>query len=105
MPTPCFGAAGIRPVVYGRRAGSSDASDAASDHAFMSESVALDTLGFELVRDVAPGEAILIANRSVSDAGVVTTTPAMYSRLCYADASACGGDAALAAKLRPCIFE
>lgn len=46
---------GIRPVVYGRRD-----TDQGPEHMFASESVALDVLGYDLVRDVAPGEAVFI---------------------------------------------
>ena len=48
-----------------------------------SESVALDSLGFQVVRDVAPGEAILIDEES-----------GFHSRQCAANAT-----------LSPCIFE
>ncbi|AHF03604.1 amidophosphoribosyltransferase [Marichromatium purpuratum 984] len=46
---------GIRPLVYGYR-------ETADGHEYMiaSESVALDTSGFKLIGDVAPGEAVLI---------------------------------------------
>ncbi len=46
---------GIRPIVYGRRD-----SDTGPDHMVASESVALDMLGYELIRDIAPGEAVFI---------------------------------------------
>lgn len=46
---------GIRPMVIGRRRRSGG-----YDHIIASESVAIDVLGYELVRDVEPGEAVII---------------------------------------------
>ena len=68
---------GIRPLVLGRRD-----SDAGTEYAIASESVALDVLGFERVRDIAPGEAVVITPRGE-----------LYSRQCAEG------------QLRPCIFE
>jgi amidophosphoribosyltransferase len=47
---------GIRPLVYGKRE-----SPLGSDYMMASESVALNALGYELIRDVAPGEAVFIS--------------------------------------------
>jgi amidophosphoribosyltransferase len=70
---------GIRPLVVGERV------DGNGDKEFMfaSESVALDVLGFDLIRDVGAGEAVFVTAQGV-----------FHSRQCAPDA-----------KLRPCIFE
>ena len=68
---------GIRPLVLGRRQ-----TDAGTEYALASESVALDVLGFERLRDVAPGEAVVITPRGE-----------LHSRQCAEG------------ELRPCIFE
>ena len=46
---------GIRPLVYGKRV-----TNNGPEYIIASESVVLDVLGFELIDDVAPGEAIYI---------------------------------------------
>jgi len=69
---------GIRPLVIGSRE-----REGATEYMIASESVALDVLGFTLVGDVAPGEAIFI-----DQAGN------LHRRQCAQEA-----------KLFPCIFE
>lgn len=69
---------GIRPLVFGSREG-----DCGTEYMIASESVALDTLGFRVIRDVAPGEAIYIKEDGT-----------FYSRQC-----------AEQPQLTPCIFE
>ncbi|HJW24362.1 MAG TPA: amidophosphoribosyltransferase [Rhodocyclaceae bacterium] len=46
---------GIRPLVYGQ-----NETPEGTEYLVSSESVALDTLGFQMIRDVEPGEAIFI---------------------------------------------
>jgi amidophosphoribosyltransferase len=69
---------GIRPLVLGVRK-----SAGGDEYAVASESVALDILGFERLRDVAPGEAV-----------VVTARGELHARQCAAPQ-----------KHAPCIFE
>lgn len=69
---------GIRPLVYGKRE-----SSAGNDYMMASESVALDVLGYELIRDVAPGEAVFIS-----------LDGQIYTRQCASNPS-----------ITPCIFE
>ncbi len=69
---------GIRPVVFGVRD-----TEAGSELMVASESVALNTLDFELVRDVEPGEAIIF-----------TVDGTLHTRKCAADTCK-----------SPCIFE
>ncbi len=69
---------GIRPLVYGIRK-----TDLGTDYMIASESVALQAQGFELVRDVEPGEAIFISEACE-----------LFSQQCAENP-----------KLSPCIFE
>lgn len=69
---------GIRPIVFGRRE-----TEQGAEYMIASESVALNTLGFELVRDILPGEAVYIDLEG-----------RLHSRVC-----------AEQTQLSPCIFE
>lgn len=69
---------GIRPLVLGRKV-----TDAGTEYAVASESVALDILGFERLRDVGPGEGV-----------VITARGELHQRQCAEPGT-----------LSPCIFE
>ena len=69
---------GIRPVVFGERM-----SPGGVEYMIASESAALDVLGFTLIRDIAPGEAVFI-----------DTDGRLHARVCADNA-----------RLVPCIFE
>lgn len=69
---------GIRPLVFGTAE-----NELGDEYLIASESVALDTLGFKLIRDIQPGEAIFIDEDGN-----------FYNKQCAPDAS-----------LNPCIFE
>ncbi len=69
---------GIRPVVFGERKTAQG-----SEFMIASESVALDVLGFDVIRDIAAGEAIFIEKSGV-----------LHSQQCADNVNHC-----------PCIFE
>ena len=69
---------GIRPLVFGQRH-----TDEGVEYMIASESVALDVLGFSVIRDIAPGEAVYI-----------TPSGELHTRQC-----------AEAPALKPCLFE
>lgn len=61
----------IRPLVFGQRV----TADGENEYMVASESVALDALGFELIRDVQPGEAIYIDIRGQLHTRECATSP------------------------------
>jgi amidophosphoribosyltransferase len=69
---------GIRPLIFGKQEAMGG-----SEYAIASESVALEALGFSVLRDIAPGEAIF-----------VDQTGGFHARQCAENA-----------RLAPCIFE
>lgn len=73
---------GIRPVLLG----SKYSKNGKTDYIMASESVAVDTLGFNLLRDIQPGEAIFIDTSNKHHI--------FHSQKCHANSS-----------LTPCIFE
>ena len=74
---------GIRPLVLGRRE-----SEQGEEHMVASESVALDVLQFERVRDLRPGETIYIENDGVLHSrpleGEVRHTPCIFEFVYFA---------------------
>ena len=69
---------GIRPIVFGERK-----TEQGSEFIIASESVALDVLGFELIRDIEPGEAVYIEESGI-----------LHTQQCSETTDHC-----------PCIFE
>lgn len=74
---------GIRPVVFGERK-----SDEGTDFMIASESVALDVLGFNLIRDIEPGEAVFIEKsgklHSRQCAEVIEHSPCIFEYVYFA---------------------
>ncbi|QJD58105.1 amidophosphoribosyltransferase [Pseudomonas sp. gcc21] len=68
----------IRPIVFGKRE-----TENGTEYMIASESVSLDVLGFELIRDLAPGEAVYITEQGE-----------LFTRQCSDNA-----------QYSPCIFE
>ena len=69
---------GIRPAVFGKRETAEG-----TEYMVASESVAIDALGFEMIRDIEPGEAV-----------VITRDGQLFTRQCADDP-----------QYNPCIFE
>ncbi len=69
---------GIRPIVFGQRETAQG-----TEYIIASESVAIDVLGFKLIRDIAPGEVVFISKEGE-----------LHSQQC-----------ADQVRLTPCIFE
>ncbi len=69
---------GIRPIVFGKRE-----TDLGTEYIIASESVAIDVLGFELIRDIAPGEVVFISKEGD-----------LQTKRCVPEA-----------EIAPCIFE
>ncbi|MCL1623333.1 amidophosphoribosyltransferase [Moraxella sp. Tifton1] len=74
---------GIRPLIYGQRM-----TDDGVEYVVASESVVIQALGFEIVRDIAPGEAIFIDLshniHAKQCADVVKHTPCIFEYVYFA---------------------
>jgi len=74
---------GIRPIVFGERKG-----EQGSEFMIASESVALDVLGFDLIRDIAPGEAVFIEESGIMHtkqcADVIDHCPCIFEYVYFA---------------------
>ena len=75
---------GIRPLVYGQR----KTPDGKMEYMMASESVALDALGFEVVRDLAPGEILYIDENGEKSTHVPSIrhefTPCIFEHVYFA---------------------
>ena len=75
---------GIRPLVYGQRKND----DGKTEYMVASESVALDALGFEVVRDLAPGEVLYVNAKGKMHSHVPKTnkphTPCIFEYVYFA---------------------
>lgn len=74
---------GIRPLIFGERRTSQG-----KEYMIASESVALDVLGFDIVRDVKPGEAVFISEagelKTKQCAEMTDYTPCIFEHVYFA---------------------
>ena len=79
---------GIRPLVLGERDNPDSGNSTSKDYMVASESVALDVLQFRRVRDVKPGECLIIENDGMLHShrlpGVVRHTPCIFEHVYFA---------------------
>jgi amidophosphoribosyltransferase len=78
---------GIRPLVLGRR----EVAPGKFAHALASETLALNFMGYEFVRDILPGEVVLIDGEGIVHSRVLTEksvrpTPCMFEWIYFAGA-------------------
>jgi amidophosphoribosyltransferase len=73
---------GIRPLVHGTRV-----TEHGIDHAFASESVALQTIGFSNITDILPGQAVIVTEDQLYSRQLVggeTFTPCLFEYVYFA---------------------